>query len=262
MNRVKAKKKRPSSQHQQYDRGVMKYARARLLKVIDWRGSGALLLTLLMVGLYVTARVIGTAEEPAQMQFVENDAAPMVDQPDARTNVSFKPVFSGEAYDTAQRLRETGALAMAISLSSFAEFSATGKFHSNLDKTLIDLQERKLVPPRIEIDHGSVSSLSSILKLNYRPSPFSFEILSLPSGIPSGPAILFRFPLPPGEKNTVIYFRSSGEDSYRIPSPFSTTEQIVANGWRIEHWRGETLQIDQATLQGLREQDEWIKSLR
>ncbi len=261
MNAVKANKKRPGSQRQ-HDRGVVTYARDRLRKLIDQRGSGALLLTFLIVGLYATARVNGTAEEPAQMQFVESDADPMDEQPDARTNVSSKPVFSGEAYDTAQRLREAGALAIGISLSSFAEFAATGKFHANLNETFADLQERKLVPPGIEIDHGLMSSLSSILKLNYRPSPFSFEILSVPYRGSRSPAILFRFPLPPGEKNTVIYFRSSGEDSYRIPPPFSTTEQIVANGWRIEHWRGETLPIDQSALQGLREQDEWIKSLR
>lgn len=261
MNAVKAKKKRPGSQPQ-HDRGVMKYVRAKLRKLIDQRGSGALLLTFLMVGLYVTARVIGTAEEPAQLQFVESDAAPMDGQPDASATMSSRPVFSGEAYDTAQRLREAGALAMAISLSSFEEFAATGKFHANLNETLVDLQERKLVPPGIEIDHGSMSSLSSILKLNYRPSPFSFEILSVPSKGSRGPAILFRFPLPPGEKNTVIYFRSSGDDSYSIPAPFSTTEQIVTNAWRIEHWRGETLHIDQSALQGLREQDEWMKSLR
>ena len=259
MNRVNAKKKRPGSRLQ-HDREAIKGSRLR--KLIDQRGSGVLLLTFLIIGLYVTARVIGTIKEPAQLRFVESDAAPMDDQPEPGAGVPTKPVFSGEAYDTAVRLREAGALAMAISLSSFAEFSATGKFHADLDEILADLQERKLVPPGIEINQGSLSSVSSILKLNYRPSPFSFEILSVPASGSSGAAILFRFPLPPSENQTVIYFRSSGEDSHRVPDPFSTAEQIVANGWRIERWRGETLPLDRSAFQGLREHDEWIKSLR
>ncbi|HEV8591399.1 MAG TPA: hypothetical protein VGQ55_04785, partial [Pyrinomonadaceae bacterium] len=83
--------------------------------------------------------------------------------------------------------------------------------------------------------------------------------IALPSGGVQGPAMMFRFPLPPSGSNSIMYFESSGQQP--LPAPFSTTEQLAATGWTIRHWRGEALPLDEAAVRDLREQDAWLKTV-
>ncbi|HMS10490.1 MAG TPA: hypothetical protein PKE66_13460, partial [Pyrinomonadaceae bacterium] len=89
--------------------------------------------------------------------------------------------------------------------------------------------------------------------------PLSFEILALPKDRAAGTALLLRFPLPPSETNSVMYFESS--NPAQVPAPFCTNEQITAVGWRIRHWRGDVLPLNEAAVRELREQDKWLKSM-
>ncbi|MBX3295456.1 MAG: hypothetical protein KF762_07070 [Acidobacteria bacterium] len=117
----------------------------------------------------------------------------------------------------------------------------------------------KLLPPGIEIENGSFRSGVSDLRFSYRTEPLSFEILALPKDRAAGTALLLRFPLPPSETNSVMYFESS--NPVQVPAPFSTNAQITAAGWRIRHWRGEALPLNEGVVRELREQDKWLKSM-
>jgi hypothetical protein len=222
-----------------------------------FRGYPSLCLALLSFLIYVTARTFSSHGDPAQLRFVESPTEPVVDSAVSAEQTA-KPVFSGEAHDTAQRLRECGSLLIAVSLSAFEEFRVHGRFPASTDAILTGIQKRSLMPPGIEIRNGAFHSSLSQLKLSYRSVPFSFEIFSSPSEEVQGPAMLLRFPLPPSGSNSVMYFESSGQQG--IPAPFSTTEQLAATGWTIRHWRGEALPLDEAAVRDLREQDAWLKT--
>lgn len=220
-----------------------------------WRGYRALITPLLVVAMYFAAKTFYGGKEAAQLQFLE--------VPSEQTETSdvsaelLKPVLTGDAYESAARLRESGALLMAISLSSFEEFRVNGRFPATSREILSGLQKRSLLPPGIEVKAGTINSAISKLKLSYRAEPFSFEILSLPVSSAGGLATLFRFPLPPTEANSVMYFEARG--TAQLPAPFSVTEQITAAGWKIRHWRGEALPLNETAIRGLREHDEWLK---
>lgn len=213
---------------------------------------------LLVVALYFTARTFyGGNDKTVQLKFVENPSEQTAAAGTSEVEPS-KPVLSGAAYETAVRLRESGALLMAVSLSSFEEFRMNGRFPATVNEILTGLQKRSLLPPGIEIKDGMLSSTLSELKLNYRAEPFSFEILSLPIGNPGGSAILFRFPLPPGEANSVTYFEA--RNPIQMPAQFGTSEQITVAGWKIRHWRGEAMPLNETVIRDLREQNEWLNS--
>lgn len=223
-----------------------------------FRGYRTLCVAFLSFLLYAVARIYSGQDDPAQLRFVENPAETAVES-EIGTDQALKPVFTGEAYDTAQRLREGGSLLMAVSLTAFEEFRVQGRFPATLDAILTGIERRSLLPPGIEIRNGAFHSSLSELKLNYRSDPFGFEIIALPSKEVQGSAMLLRFPPPPAGASSVMYFESSKQQA--LPTPFSTAEQLAARGWTIRHWRGEALPLDESAVRDLREQAAWLKTL-
>ncbi|MEK7855722.1 MAG: hypothetical protein AAB288_06505, partial [Acidobacteriota bacterium] len=114
-----------------------------------------------------------------------------------------------------------------------------------------NLTASKLWPPGIELRSGVIASEESTFHIAYRRAPFSFEVLAIPR-TDHGSQILFRFPLPQSEPNSVMYFEA-GRDQ-RIPAAFLTTEQLSAYGWKIRHWRGDALTLNPTIIDSLREQ--------
>ncbi len=222
-----------------------------------FRGYPSLYLALLAFLIYVVASTFSSHGDPAQLRFVESPTEPIVDSA-VGAEQTVKPVFTGEAHDTAQRLRECGSLLIAVSLSAFEEFRVHGRFPANIDAILTGIQRRSLLPPGIEIRNGTLHSSLSELKLSCRSDPFSFEIFSLPSKEVQGPTMMFRFPLPPSRANSVMYFESSRQEV--LPVPFGTTEQLAAAGWTIRHWQGETLPLNEVAIRDLQENDAWLRS--
>lgn len=226
-----------------------------------YRGYSTMILTAMCVGLYITARAYyGDADRTSQVKFVEDHLEAIAD-PDRQPNQSSKKIFSGQAFDTSFRLRESGALLLALSLSAFEEFRVHGKFPQSADVILADLQKRSLLPPGTEIKNGALHSDLGELKLNYRMNPIALEVLSAPPAETYGPALLFRIPMPAGEANSMTYFRSSALTNFTVPAPFSSPEQLVSAGWSIEHWQGDALPLDDSALRDLHENDAWLKSL-
>jgi len=232
---------------------------SRLRKLFDPSRSVAVLLTVLLVGIYITVKLTAPSDaRHAQLRFVENASAETSDLK-SESQVSYREPLSGTAYETALRLREAGALGMAVSLSVFATQSAVGRPPQSPVDVVRDVAHRKLLPPGIEISDGSFRSGVSDFRFSFRDEPLSFEILALPKDRHTGPALLFRFPLPPSEANSVMYFESG--NSSAIPAPFVTNERITAAGWKIRHWRSDALPLNDAVMRDLREQDDLLKSL-
>lgn len=216
------------------------------------------LCTLLFVFLlYLWARDHSMQKEAAQLKFVETPSA-QTEVSDSSDAEAIKPVLSGKEFDSAMRLRESGALLMAVSLAAFDEFRVSGRLPANSVDVLDGLQKRPLLPPGIAVNQGVFRSSLSEIFLNYRADPFAFEIVSFP--LDSGPMLLFRFPLPAVEANSIIYFQSTAASPVTGPPPFSSADQLVAAGWRIVRWSGDTLPLNETVIHELQEQQEWLKS--
>jgi len=230
----------------------------RLAKLFRSSNFGAAFLILLIVGVYFTARFLAQTNQHAQVKFVEQNDATQSTEP-ADPNAISKEIFSGTKYETALRLRECGALGIAVSLSVFARSTATGKAPQTAQEVISELVDRKLLPPGLISEGNSLRSASSRFRLNYKASPLSFEIVSLPIDPRSGPAVLFQFPLPPSGGNSAMYYQNLEQRTF--PAPFSNTEQLVGGGWKISHWRTDDLALDGSSIAEIRKQNEWIKSL-
>lgn len=212
------------------------------------------------VGIVLGVRLVGANQGSAQVKFVEFPRPANAVETDADRTPTTTAIFSGKAFDTTARMREVAALGLALSLTAFAEFAEKRVVHPTPDVLVQSLARRKLLPPGIEVENGAPESQLSHFHLHYQASPLRFELLSEPASSVQGPALLFRFPLPPANAGVITYFRSRAENGYQIPNPFSSPEQIVALGWTIEQWQGEVLSLEKSTIEGLREQDQWLRT--
>lgn len=257
LNKRKQKTRPASALKQRSDRSALG-GFARLRHLLDPFRYGAIPFILLILGIYVAVRIAAPSDtRHAQLRFVENGSMRTFDS-EAGFQSLYREPLSGAEYDTASRLREASALGLAVSLSVFAKQTATGNAPADQNDVIRELISRKLMPPGIEVENGSLRSYLSDLRFSYRTEPLSFEILTLPKEPAAGSALLLRFPLPPSETNSVMYFESAS--STQIPAPFSTNEQIAAARWKIRHWRGDALPLNESLVRELREQDEWLRS--
>ena len=198
-------------------------------------------LVILLFCVFGGLRLLSNRQTQGQVKFIE--------RPDSETNepinedriYSSTEIFKGEVYDTSIRLRETGALGMAISLSVFAINSEQGSVPHNLEQIWGLIQERNLMPPGLEFQNGELISPSGTISVRYQSQPLRFEILSRPRQNTNSPAILLRFPLTSLDRRTITYFQSASTDKFEIPQPFAPLEKIVSAGWTMEQWRGEIL---------------------
>lgn len=222
----------------------------RAIKSIDLSRYAGALVVLCFVGLYGLFRILSPQSNAAQVRFVD---VPGIDSSEEKRNAEerLKDPFSGPEHDHAVRLRETSALGMAISLSVLSFDHRTSKLPQNVAGIIGNLTSRKLCPPGIELRNGVVSSEQSIFHIAYRREPFSFEVLAIPRS-DQGSQLLFRFPLPQSEPNSILYFEA--DRNQPMPSALLTTEQLSAFGWKIRHWRGDALTLNATTLESLREQ--------
>lgn len=208
------------------------------------------LIVLCLVGIYGTFRIISPQSEAAQVRFIETRGSES-GQDSSKAESQFKDPFSGTEYDNAVRLREASALGMAVSLSVLSLNTRTGKLPSNVTEVTRHLHTTRLLPPGIQYNNGIIASEQSTFQIAYRREPFSFEVLAIPRS-DQGSQLLFRFPLPQSEPNTVLYFEANRDQP--IPPALLSTEQLSASGWNIRHWRGDALTLNSATLESLREQ--------
>jgi len=219
-------------------------------------------LVLLLLSVIFGLRAFRSGQTQAQIKFVEHSQfdAPETENSENRIYTAPK-IFKGEVYDTSIRLRETGALGMAISLAVFAYHTEQGSVPPNLEKIWSILAERNLMPPGFEFRNGELLSPSGAILVRYQSAPFRFEILSRPKQDSTSPAILLRFPLTSLDGRTITYFQSALVNAHDIPAPFAPLEKIVSAGWTMEQWRGELLPKNGNNLQILEEEKRLLQEL-
>lgn len=228
--------------------------RIRFIKSVDLSRHAGVLVVLCFVGVYGLFRIISPANNSAQVQFVEAPAHGSGEE-QAEHEKQLKNPFSGPEHDQALRLRETSALGMAISLSVLSFNTLTSTVPQNVPEIIGNLTSSKLWPPGIELRNGIITSEQSIFHVAYRREPFSFEVLAIPRTDHES-QILFRFPLPQSEPNSVLYFEAKRDQP--MPAALLTTEQLSASGWKIRHWRGDALTLNPTTIESLREQSSML----
>ncbi len=225
---------------------------------IDLSRHVGVLVVLFVVGIYGTFRILSPQNEAAQVRFIETRSSESdVDLATAHSQI--KNPFSGPEYDNAVRLRETSALGMAVSLSVLSLNTETGKPPDSVSEITRHLDRARLLPPGICFKGGTIVSEQSSFQIAYRREPLSFEVLAIPRS-DQGSQLLFRFPLPQSEPNTVIYFEALHDKA--IPTALSTTEQLSASGWKIRHWRGDAISLNSATIDSLKEQSAFLLNAR
>jgi hypothetical protein len=219
------------------------------------------LLLLAVIGglrIYRNQQTIG-----AQIKFVERGSFNTPDKENIESRIYPAPeIFKGEVYETSQRLRETGALGMAISLAVFALNSEQGSIPPNLEKIWSFIGERNLMPPELKFEKGELLSSSSAIMVRYQSAPLRFEILSRAKQNLTSPAILLRFPLTSLDGKTITYFQSASVDRFDIPAPFASMEKIVSAGWTMQQWRGELVPKDENTVRYLEEEKRLLDQLK
>jgi hypothetical protein len=241
--------------------GLFSRVRQRLgaiRQLIDVSRHAGVLVVLFVVGIYGTFRILSPRNEAAQVRFIETGGS----EPDkdlSTTESQIKNPFSGPEYDNAVRLREASALGMAVSLSVLSLNTETGKLPGSVAVITRHLDRARLLPPGIRYKGGTIVSDQSTFQLAYRREPLSFEVLAIPRS-DQGSQLLFRFPLPQSEPNTVLYFEALRDKA--IPTALSTTEQLSALGWKIRHWRGDTITLNSATVDSLKEQSAFLLNAR
>jgi len=217
-----------------------------------------LLVVVCVVGVYGLVSILMPRRETAQVRFVETRGLEF-EKEASPTGPQTEDPFSGPEYDNAVRLRETSALGMAISLSVLSLNTQNGRLPENVDRIIRHVNAARLLPPGIQSNSAIISSERSRFHIVYRREPFSFEVLAVPKS-DQGSQLLFRFPLPRSEPNTVLYFEALRDRP--VPAALSTVEQLSASGWRIRHWRGDVLSITSATYDSLKEQSDYLRNTR
>lgn len=213
-------------------------------------------LVLLLVAVFGGLRLFSGSRNPAQVSFVERFPADAEEIAVSNDRILPAPeIFKGEVYQSAIRLRETAALGMAISLVVFAEFAEKGNVPPNLEGIILLISERGLMPPGLEIQNSEILSPESVFVVRYQSQPLRFEIVTRPKDAGS-PALLLRFPLRSLDGRTITYFQSKPAAALTpAPEPFAALDQLVAGGWTMERWRGESLAPnDKNTVQILAEE--------
>lgn len=220
-------------------------------------------LTVLLIAVFGGLRLFSSNRNSAQINFVESASEDAPESGNAENAGYAAPeIFRGEVYSTAVRLRETGALGMAMSLVVFAESAERGSVPPNAETIFNSIAARGLMPPGLQIQNGEMRSASSVFFVRYQSQPLRFEIHSRPKDVGKSPALMMRFPLSSLDGRTISYFQSSSATAGQtVPEPFAALDRLIADGWTIEQWRGEILPKDANSMQVLAEEKRLISEL-
>lgn len=219
-------------------------------------------LVFLLLCVFGGLRMFQARQTQGQVKFIEHPDLETNKTENSENRVFSSPeIFKGEVYDTSIRLRETGALGMAISLAVFAANAEQGSVPPSLDRIWSLISDRKLMPPGIEFRNGELLSPSSVISVRYQSQPLRFEILSRPKLSVTSPAILLRFPLTSLDGRTITYFQSSRTNVYNVPVPFAPLDKVISAGWTMEQWRGELMPKTENPTQILQEEKRLLMEL-
>ncbi|HRH44005.1 MAG TPA: hypothetical protein PKY82_20405 [Pyrinomonadaceae bacterium] len=221
--------------------------------------------TLILMLLFVFGglRFLSASRAPGQVKFIERPNSAANEQSSNKPDrIAAPEIFRGEIYDTSIRLREAGALGMAISLAVFTTGAEQSTVPLSLENIWDEIENKKLMPPGLEMKNGELRSPFAKIIVRYQAHPLRFEILSFPLSNTKSPALLIRFPLNRLDGRTITYFQSKTAETQNSPPPFASFEKIVSVGWTLEQWRGELLPKPENTNQMIEEEKRFLDQMK
>ncbi len=173
-----------------------------------------------------------------QIQFNESDNPPNEEKSKNKSVAHSSNIFGGEVVDTSRRLRETGALGFAVSLSILDEARTRRQIPGSINSLINAVVSRDLMPPGLAVENGEIRSASSVIYIRYQPEPMQLEFVSVPTEARFGPALMMRFPLTSADGKNIAYFQSAKVENVNLPAPFAPAHEVIRGGWTLESWRG------------------------
>ncbi len=199
-----------------------------------------LLMLTLMLSVSAFFRFLEWRRMNAQTQIQINDSENAAGEEKSKNkSVAQSPdIFGGEVVDTSRRLRETGALGFAVSLSILDEAQKRRQIPGSIKGLINAVVTRDLMPPGLSVENGEIRSASSVIYIRYQPEPLQFEFISIPTEARLGPTLMLRFPLTSADGKNIAYFQSAKVENVNLPAPFAPAHEVIRGGWTLEAWRG------------------------
>ena len=139
----------------------------------------------------------------------------------------------GEVFNTADRLREASALALAATLYAAIEMAEHRSLNS-VDSIIAGIQSRAIVPPGISpaaASAGALLSDRSKLEIRFRPTPLGIEVISFPRTRKDGPALMVRIPGLGNDRSSGSIFIADRLGDVSAPAPFVSIADCGRAGW-------------------------------
>ncbi len=199
-----------------------------------------LLMLTLMLSVSAFFRFLEWRRMNAQTQIQFNDSENLVSEEKSKNKsvAQSSNIFGGEVVDTSRRLRETGALGFAVSLSILDEARTRRQIPGSINGLINAVVSRDLMPPGLSVENGEIRSVSSVIYIRYQPEPMQLEFVSAPTEARFGPALMLRFPLTSADGKNIAYFQSAKVENVNLPAPFAPAHEVIRGGWTLEAWRG------------------------
>lgn len=240
----------------------LKRFQERLREWISAPWFNVVILVVLMISVFGILRLAAGNRQSAQIRFREPSRPESVQKNDSAVShfARTTEIFEGEVYETSVRLRETGALGLAITLVLFNERAQEARAVSTKFSTLAAaLVEQKLLPPDLRLaPDGQFESTMNKFEIRYDAQNARFEILAFGKDDPRKPAILLRFPYISLDGRNITYFQTVNSEAKPRPAPFVSIDKLVAGGWLPEQWRGEFTNINREDARRLAEEEKRI----
>jgi hypothetical protein len=146
--------------------------------------------------------------------------------------------LGGEVFQTADRIGEATALALATSLYAATE-QLQGKTPRGVKDLVAGVSSKGLLPPGLAMTQteGVLASATGTISIRYRPAPLAIEILSLGKGVKDGPGLIVRVPDDSSAKGEAKLYIAGNLKEVIAPPPFAPAAEIIALGWSPEPLR-------------------------
>ena len=144
----------------------------------------------------------------------------------------------GEVARMAERIRESAALLMGLSILTVTE-QMNHRVPTNADSLLKLMVERNLLPPNVRQTSAKdiLLSIRATIYLRYRLDPLGIEIISIGRESIDGPPTIARLDARGGDNSGAILLISKKTESSLLPKAFAPLTEINTADWSIEPLR-------------------------
>jgi len=165
--------------------------------------------------------------------------------PSVRESRSFYRWPNSEVPRTAERLRDTTAVAIAAS-TSVIEGALRGRIPRDAAELVAYVGQQQLIPAEwLTSKPGVLQTPRGIILVRYSAKDLLVEVLSVPRDRKDGPAIVIRLPDPENTEVGARYFESMQLDGIVYPPPFAPIAEIIASGWQPRLFKQTQIPDDQ-----------------